>query len=118
LSENSLETTAADRTKAPLSHVALLFLRLGLTAFGGPADHVAMMEGEVVRRRGWLTRGRCHRQASLTDRSQYLDTFGFWASVERFAFVVGRVANVGNDRNVCLPHLGQREQGCSLHLDR
>ncbi len=36
--------------------VARLFLRLGVTAFGGPAAHVAMMEDEVVRRRGWLTR--------------------------------------------------------------
>jgi chromate transporter len=33
-----------------------LFLRLGTTAFGGPAAHVAMMEDEVVRRRQWLTR--------------------------------------------------------------
>src|SRR5205807_5921029 len=36
--------------------LALLFLRLGCTAFGGPAGHIAMMEEEVVRRRGWLTR--------------------------------------------------------------
>jgi len=36
--------------------LALLFLRLGATAFGGPAAHVAMMEDEVVRRRGWMTR--------------------------------------------------------------
>ncbi len=36
--------------------MAALFLRLGLTAFGGPAAHIAMLEQEVVRRRGWLSR--------------------------------------------------------------
>lgn len=36
--------------------LALLFLRLGATAFGGPAAHIAVMEDEVVRRRGWLSR--------------------------------------------------------------
>ena len=35
--------------------VASLFLRLGATAFGGPAAHLAMMEDEVVRRRKWMT---------------------------------------------------------------
>src|SRR6266542_1244787 len=39
----------------PVRDVALLFLRLGVTAFGGPAAHIAMMEEEVVRRRKWLT---------------------------------------------------------------
>ncbi|HEY7677345.1 MAG TPA: chromate efflux transporter [Candidatus Methylomirabilis sp.] len=40
----------------PLAELARLFLKLGATAFGGPAAHLAMMEDEVVRRRGWLTR--------------------------------------------------------------
>lgn len=39
-----------------LREVAWLFLKLGATAFGGPAAHIAMMEHEVVRRRKWLTR--------------------------------------------------------------
>ena len=39
-----------------LLDMALLFLRLGTTAFGGPAAHVALMEDEVVRRRRWLSR--------------------------------------------------------------
>jgi len=38
-----------------IGQLAWLFLRLGATAFGGPAAHIAMMEDEVVRRRQWLT---------------------------------------------------------------
>jgi chromate transporter len=41
-----------------LREVAGVFLRLGVTAFGGPAAHVAMMEDEAVVRRKWLTRER------------------------------------------------------------
>lgn len=37
-----------------LLEVAKLFLKLGFTAFGGPAAHIAMMHDEVVKRRKWL----------------------------------------------------------------
>jgi chromate transporter len=40
----------------PLREIAFLFLKLGFTAFGGPAAHIAMMEEEVVKRRGWISR--------------------------------------------------------------
>jgi len=38
-----------------LRAIALLFFRFGLTAFGGPAAHVAIMEDWFVRRRKWLS---------------------------------------------------------------
>jgi chromate transporter len=37
-----------------LTEVAALFLKLGVTAFGGPAAHIAMMHDETVKRRKWL----------------------------------------------------------------
>lgn len=54
----------AARPPVPLAEVARVFLILGTTAFGGPAAHVAMMEEEVVRRRGWVS------------REQFLDLLG------------------------------------------
>jgi chromate transporter len=50
--------------RTTLRELAALFLRLGSTAFGGPAAHVAMIRDEVVRRRGWLS------------EAQFLDLLG------------------------------------------
>lgn len=51
-------------TPGALGEVARLFLRLGFTAFGGPAAHIAMMHDEVVTRRRWL------------DEQHFLDLIG------------------------------------------
>jgi chromate transporter len=47
-----------------LKELAALFTRLGLTAFGGPAAHIAMMQKEVVDRRKWM------------DHQHFLDLIG------------------------------------------
>ena len=44
------------RHETTLGELARLFLKLGTIGFGGPAAHIALMEDEVVRHRGWLTR--------------------------------------------------------------
>jgi chromate transporter len=51
-------TERVNGEQTSLRELALLFLRLGATAFGGPAAHIAMMEDEVVRRRQWLSADR------------------------------------------------------------
>jgi chromate transporter len=43
------------RNQTALGEVIRLFLRLGFTAFGGPAAHIAMMHDEIVKRRQWMT---------------------------------------------------------------
>jgi len=57
-------TRETEGTAHPLGELAGFFLKLGMIAFGGPAAHIAMMDAEVVRRRGWLT------------REQFLDLLG------------------------------------------
>ena len=37
-----------------LSEVVALFLRLGITSFGGPAAHIALMHEETVNRKKWI----------------------------------------------------------------
>lgn len=54
-------------TRAEIFELAKLFLRLGATAFGGPAAHIAMMEDQVVVRRRWLTRDRFLDMIGMTN---------------------------------------------------
>jgi chromate transporter len=62
--EPSSTSPASAARRATPKQLAALFLRLGVTAFGGPAAHIAMMEDEVVVRRKWLS------------RQQFLDLLG------------------------------------------
>lgn len=41
--------------KSSLGEILRFFLRLGLTAFGGPAAHIVLMEREAVERRKWMS---------------------------------------------------------------
>ena len=49
--------TTHQSLRTRLVELAILFLKLGITAFGGPAAHIAMMHTEVVKRRKWLDDG-------------------------------------------------------------
>ena len=49
---------------ARLAELVVLFLKLGTISFGGPAAHIALIEGEVVRKRQWVT------------KQQFLDMLG------------------------------------------
>lgn len=50
--------------KENIKDIARLFLKLGFTAFGGPAAHIAMMQQEVVQKRKWM------------DEQRFLDLMG------------------------------------------
>lgn len=39
-----------------MKELSLVFLKLGIFGFGGPAAHIAMMREEVVERRNWLSK--------------------------------------------------------------
>src|SRR5258708_12508022 len=58
------KVTPPDHKLRRLRELALNFLKIGATAFGGPPAHIAMMEEEFVQRRGWL------------DHQRFLDLIG------------------------------------------
>jgi chromate transporter len=51
----SSEIESREIREASLGDIAIVFLKLGTIAFGGPAAHLAMMEEEFMRRRQWIT---------------------------------------------------------------
>src|SRR5579864_4062528 len=61
-----MQTAGATLPSLParLRELAVLFLKLGAISFGGPAAHIALIEGEIVRKRQWVT------------RQQFLDMLG------------------------------------------
>ena len=61
---NEFYTLPKEEKKNRLKEIALVFLKLGTTAFGGPAAHVAMMDDEIVKKRKWL------------EKDKFLDLYG------------------------------------------
>ncbi|MEL6580410.1 MAG: chromate efflux transporter [Cyanobacteria bacterium J06621_12] len=51
-----MEAESNESVKPGLKELAQVFFRLGAIAFGGPAAHIAMMDDEIVQRRGWMKR--------------------------------------------------------------
>jgi chromate transporter len=58
MSESIKEEKPAVEERGSVAEVARLALRLGFTAFGGPAAHIAMLHDEVVVRRKWISEQR------------------------------------------------------------
>ena len=79
--------SGSERDKASLFDLAVLFLKLGTIAFGGPAVHIAMMQEDVVSRKRWLT------------KEEFLDLLGMTNLIP------------GPNSTEMAIHVGRREQG-------
>jgi chromate transporter len=62
--ETDSPTPTPPPARGSLAEVGAVFLKIGATAFGGPAAHVAIMHDEIVERRKWV------------DNQHFLDLLG------------------------------------------
>lgn len=56
--EKNYKQLNKEEKKNRLIEIFKVFLKLGTTAFGGPAAHISMMDEEIVEKRNWLDRDR------------------------------------------------------------
>jgi chromate transporter len=95
MAEAELSAPAAGQGKA--GEVLLVFLRLGLTSFGGPIAHLGYFRAEFVTRRDWLTE---RAFADLVALAQFLpgpasSQVGFAIGLTRASWLGGLAAWVG-----------------------
>jgi chromate transporter len=88
---------SARRTKSPRVEVLLIFLRLGLTCFGGPIAHIGYFRDEFVTRRRWLDE---QAYADLVGLCQFLpgpasSQVGFSIGLMRAGYLGGLAAWIG-----------------------
>lgn len=56
MQEREFNSLSKEEKRERLKEIAAVFFKLGATAFGGPAAHIAMMDDEIVKKRKWLSR--------------------------------------------------------------
>ncbi|AKR43970.1 chromate efflux transporter [Methylophilus sp. TWE2] len=63
------QSSSSENAQSSLVHIFIIFLKLGLTSFGGPIAHLAYFREEFVTKRRWLTE---HAYADLVALCQFL----------------------------------------------
>src|SRR5262252_2079332 len=90
---SALTMSVAKQTGSPLE-VLLIFLKLGLSCFGGPIAHIGYFRDEFVQRRHWLDE---QAYADLVGLSQFLpgpasSQVGFSVGLIRAGYLGGMAA--------------------------
>ena len=90
-------SSEAGYPRGRVAEVAVAFLRLGATAFGGPLAHLGLMREELVRRRSWVD------EATFVDFLSLANLLPGPTSTE-VAMQLGRARAGRNWREVVLLH--------------